>query len=46
MWGTEIRSGNSRPINAVPCRLKGGEQPGERAASIMAKKASGVFRHK
>jgi hypothetical protein len=46
MWGTEIRSGDSCPINDVPCRLKGGEQPGERAASIIAEKPGGIFRHK
>jgi hypothetical protein len=33
------------PFNAVPCRANGGENPGERAASIIAENAGGVFRH-
>jgi hypothetical protein len=33
------------PFNAVPCRLNGGKNPGERAALIIAKNAGGIFRH-
>ena len=46
MGGTDIGSGDCVPINAVPCCLKGGDNSGERAASIIAKKSGGVFRHK
>jgi hypothetical protein len=46
MRGTEIASGDCLPLNVVPCFANGGENPGERAASIIAEKPDGIFRHK
>jgi hypothetical protein len=46
MWGTEIASSDGLPLSVVPCFLKGGDNAGERAASVIAKKSGGIFRHK
>jgi hypothetical protein len=46
MWGSEICSGNNPPLDAVPCRLNGGDNSGERAASVIAKKSRGILCHK
>jgi hypothetical protein len=43
--GADISSGDSCPINAVPCRPNGGNNSGERAASIIAENTAGIFRH-